>query len=195
MGKCFVRFASFRRHLQLWRRQTEVDLLSYLEVLAGQSGVAYIRKPCGDGEGTVILELERLLLTFRLMNCWWFQTMAGLFSISYIYMGCHPNPIDFKSIIFQDGWNHHQPDWYGHFFTVIFGPALAERHQVSKVRMPRQDHSSLIYHDIMIYHDILWSLMISYDILIYYDLLWYVMQHFQNSVCWPLYLKGSLPGR
>jgi len=31
---------------------------------------------------------------------WWFGTRI-LFSISY--MGCHPNPIDFHSIIFQDG--------------------------------------------------------------------------------------------
>ena len=79
-----------------------MDLLSYLEVLAGQSGVAYIRKPCGDGEGTVILELERLLLTFRLMNCWWFQTMAGLFSISYIYIwDVIPTPLTLSPSFFK----------------------------------------------------------------------------------------------
>ena len=35
------------------------------------------------------------------VTAWWFGTWL-LFSISY--MGCHPNPIDFHSIIFQDGY-------------------------------------------------------------------------------------------
>jgi hypothetical protein len=40
-------------------------------------------------------------------NCLVLWNMIGLFSI---YMGCHPKPIDFHSIIFQDGHSqHHQP--------------------------------------------------------------------------------------
>ena len=43
------------------------------------------------------------LLTILAYNPTWLvaSNMAGLFSISYL--GCHPKPIDFHSIIFQDG--------------------------------------------------------------------------------------------
>ena len=99
---CLKRFASFRRHLQLWRRQTEVDLLSYLEVLARQSGVAYIRKPCGDGEGTVILEPERLLLTFRLMNCWLVVSYHGFYIFHFINIwDAIPSPLTLSPSFFK----------------------------------------------------------------------------------------------
>ena len=60
----------------------------------------HISFPHWNGAASRVQHPARSLPCKNSRTGWWFGTWI-LFSISY--MGCHPNPIDFHSIIFQDG--------------------------------------------------------------------------------------------